>query len=566
MEQAQIAAVAHAALERDRLAIDAYYAILRSGRGEWIELMHYAPLASQHHMSAYSQLKFGVLGAPYAYVPLSLQQPVIIEAMLGRQRNCERRDWCMRISHSLEVQRKCTCRTAECLCRADKAAATDTASVTTELRAGAQHDEINLGAQMEQIQSAETKQGASLQNDFAAPVLSKTTSAPAQLAQPSPQALPTLGATVSPAVPALHDAGVSVPGTSHGAAVRTSVSHPINVSPIIPGYAMSSISGCIVDALPPALAALTKQMDTRETRMYMVNGIPTARSEVVRQIEALIADPTAHLLGQLGGEQPIRLPCVIDLDRIIDEAGTRADDCHTPSAQIGNLLLSSCPGKKVRLDGPLHGRSTVCRNLRADLERFRDMGVRAIVCCLDDEELNLLGSPYATYEREIEELGFDLLRLPIAEGFAPTDPARFDSIISAIVFNYSMRGASVLVHCRGGVGRAGLVACAWIFKMGLVWRAPHSDAAPSTRRSAQVMDIVLRLIDVVRKRRSPKAIETAEQARFLGDVCIILTSTSLLFSTKSTRATVSSRVRRPDTQPRAFFLDCIFLTIFHGNS
>ncbi|KAG1725181.1 hypothetical protein EDB19DRAFT_1756955, partial [Suillus lakei] len=30
-----------------------------------------------------------------------------------------------------------------------------------------------------------------------------------------------------------------------------------------------------------------------------------------------------------------------------------------------------------------------------------------------------------------------------------------------------MRGASVLVHCRGGLGRAGLVACCWTLKIGL---------------------------------------------------------------------------------------------------
>ena len=49
--------------ERDRLANDALHTVLRSGRGDWLELMHLAPLASQYHLSAYGLLKFGSLGA-----------------------------------------------------------------------------------------------------------------------------------------------------------------------------------------------------------------------------------------------------------------------------------------------------------------------------------------------------------------------------------------------------------------------------------------------------------------------------------------------------------------------
>lgn len=64
---------------------------------------------------------------------------------------------------------------------------------------------------------------------------------------------------------------------------------------------------------------------------------------------------------------------------------------------IGNLYLSSCPGKKgtpalvvttlllpdrpilVRLDGPVNGRSGVCRNLEVDMARMRRLGVACIV-------------------------------------------------------------------------------------------------------------------------------------------------------------------------------------------
>lgn len=46
---------------------------------------------------------------------------------------------------------------------------------------------------------------------------------------------------------------------------------------------------------------------------------------------------------------------------------------------LGNLYLSSCPGKKVRLSGPIKGRGAICRNLGADLARVKSTGVYLII-------------------------------------------------------------------------------------------------------------------------------------------------------------------------------------------
>lgn len=55
----------------------------------------------------------------------------------------------------------------------------------------------------------------------------------------------------------------------------------------------------------------------------------------------------------------------------------------------GNFYLSSCPGKKVRLEGdqPRTGaRGAICRSVQVDLERAaKNFGVRLVVCCLDDQ-------------------------------------------------------------------------------------------------------------------------------------------------------------------------------------
>jgi hypothetical protein len=67
----------------------------------------------------------------------------------------------------------------------------------------------------------------------------------------------------------------------------------------------------------------------------------------------------------------------------------------TPPVKLGNMLLSSCPGKKgkvhatisfviltlhtVRLGGPVKGRSAVRRDLGTDLKRIWQGGVRCII-------------------------------------------------------------------------------------------------------------------------------------------------------------------------------------------
>ncbi|KAL0580350.1 hypothetical protein V5O48_001687 [Marasmius crinis-equi] len=185
----------------------------------------------------------------------------------------------------------------------------------------------------------------------------------------------------------------------------------------------------------------------------------------------------------------------------------------SPSPALGNLLLSSCPGKKVRLDGPVRGRSAVCRDLESDLRRMKETGVGCIVCCLDDGELEFLGAPWPEYERVTKMIGLDVLRLPTPEGLPPTlSPMALDTEITTLIDRYTVRGIPVLVHCRGGVGRAGVVACCWTIKLGLCgWLDEVAD--PSTSSLA----LVEKVISVIRRRRGAKAVETYEQAKFLVD-------------------------------------------------
>jgi len=59
-------------------------------------------------------------------------------------------------------------------------------------------------------------------------------------------------------------------------------------------------------------------------------------------------------------------------------------------------------------------------------------------------------------------------------------------------------GRNILCHCRGGVGRAGLIACCYLLKCG--YTKKYSEA-----------------IKIVRAQRSPQAIETRKQEDFIAN-------------------------------------------------
>jgi hypothetical protein len=114
-------------------------------------------------------------------------------------------------------------------------------------------------------------------------------------------------------------------------------------------------------------------------------------------------------------------------------------------------------------------------------------------------------------------------RIPLPEGLAPLSPQSLDESLTKLIEGYTLRGASILVHCRGGLGRAGLVACCWALKVGLCgWI--NVDLSPDPAEGADgleshvrrdTLQLTERAIAVMRRRRSVKAVETLKQVQFL---------------------------------------------------
>jgi len=107
-------------------------------------------------------------------------------------------------------------------------------------------------------------------------------------------------------------------------------------------------------------------------------------------------------------------------------------------------------------------------------------------------------------------------RIPIPEGLAPASLELFDAHLTRLLSVYTLTGVPVLAHCRGGVGRAGLVACCWILKLGLCgWASANVGPADEGRVRRDTLEQVEKAISIVRRRRGLKAIETYEQVKFL---------------------------------------------------
>ncbi|MCC6594138.1 MAG: isochorismatase family protein [Xanthomonadales bacterium] len=141
----------------------------------------------------------------------------------------------------------------------------------------------------------------------------------------------------------------------------------------------------------------------------------------------------------------------------------------------------------------LPGRRDLGRELDSDLASLREQGVDAVLCLLASDEFVHYGveSLMAAYARA----GFASLHQPIVDGRVPAHA----ELQRALDFIDTQRaqGSDVLIHCVGGLGRAGTIAAAWLVRHG---RSPAQAIAE------------------IRATRSPRAIETALQEAFLAEL------------------------------------------------
>jgi ADP-ribosyl-[dinitrogen reductase] hydrolase len=134
----------------------------------------------------------------------------------------------------------------------------------------------------------------------------------------------------------------------------------------------------------------------------------------------------------------------------------------TAGAEFGRVGITFCPGKH----DPYAMSGEWARDLSIDLDAIRDWGAAAVVTLLERKELTLL---------RVDALGEEVSRrnmlwfhLPIVDVSIPDE--RFESewdTAGKVLRTILRSGRDVLVHCRGGLGRAGTISARLLVELGM---------------------------------------------------------------------------------------------------
>lgn len=172
-----------------------------------------------------------------------------------------------------------------------------------------------------------------------------------------------------------------------------------------------------------------------------------------------------------------------------EKSPLRIDEVPAPGTP-GFIGMTMCPGKK----DPFAAFGVWDRDLGADLHAIRDWGASTIVTLLQEHEFALLG--LADFEAQVTG-AFRWHWLPIEDNNIPD--SGFEQLWASAGTDLRQRlvaGERVLLHCRAGLGRTGLIAARLLVELGTP--PPQAlvtvrQARPGTVQTAQQERYVLQL-------------------------------------------------------------------------
>jgi hypothetical protein len=152
----------------------------------------------------------------------------------------------------------------------------------------------------------------------------------------------------------------------------------------------------------------------------------------------------------------------------------------------GRLGMTFAPGKCGR-----GAYATWDRDLRADLERLRDE-YRTDVLVTLLERFEMMAASIPNLGRAAKRAGLRWIAFPITDVSVPTDMKATIRLVQGLLEDLAA-GRTVVVHCMGGLGRAGTIASCCLGACGVA---------------------AGRAIEIVRGAR-PGAVQTASQEAFV---------------------------------------------------
>ena len=148
-------------------------------------------------------------------------------------------------------------------------------------------------------------------------------------------------------------------------------------------------------------------------------------------------------------------------------------EISAPGAK-GTIGVTFCPGKKQA--DALTGAWS--RDLGLDLDSIRSWGAATVITLIEPQEFRDLD--VIDLGSEVRARGMEWLHLPIRD--VSTPDTRFEAAWAEhrLCLRDEVRaGSRVLVHCKGGLGRAGTVAAIMLLELGMT----PSDAIRMVRQA-----------------------------------------------------------------------------------
>ena len=146
------------------------------------------------------------------------------------------------------------------------------------------------------------------------------------------------------------------------------------------------------------------------------------------------------------------------------------------SATHGRIGITFCPGKHDRAAAT----GAWARDLAIDLDAIAAWGARLVLTLVEPAELVALKVP--NLGQEVERRGMSWRHLPIVDYSVPD--AAFEEawlVDGSEIRRFLRDGRDVVVHCKGGLGRAGMIAGRLLVELGM----PPDDAIRMVRRARQ---------------------------------------------------------------------------------
>lgn len=128
----------------------------------------------------------------------------------------------------------------------------------------------------------------------------------------------------------------------------------------------------------------------------------------------------------------------------------------------GRIGITFCPGKWQEAAAT----GAWARDLATDLKAVAGWGARRVLTLVTAEELRALR--VAGLGAAVAAEGMEWLHLPIEDFSVPTAEWEAAWTAERLAIHAALdRGEAVLVHCKGGLGRAGLVAARILVERGM---------------------------------------------------------------------------------------------------